>query len=200
MHNKSKILTTLLDQAEALLAFELYNLSKEDYIKFIDIISKPVYNLSLDSGINPKKLAKVIEAVFPDRDPIKDKKIDKYILKLAGLRECKSCCNIYSHLDFYPNKNRSDGYNSYCKECQASQTKRTQPARQAKYKAALLRSVPSWADLKKIALFYSKTPEGYEVDHIVPLQGENVCGLHVENNLQYLSKLDNIIKHNKFAE
>jgi hypothetical protein len=47
-----------------------------------------------------------------------------------------------------------------------------------------LSRLPKWANLAKIKEIYAKCPQGLEVDHIIPLKGKNVCGLHVENNLQ----------------
>lgn len=58
--------------------------------------------------------------------------------------------------------------------------------------------LPKFANLDKITEIYNNCPIGFEVDHIIPLNNPNVTGLHVEFNLQYLSKEDNILKSNKF--
>ena len=65
-----------------------------------------------------------------------------------------------------------------------------------KVRAALLQRTPPWADLEAIKTFYLNCPPGYQVDHIIPLQGKYVSGLHVRENLQYLTKSGNCKKKN----
>ena len=63
------------------------------------------------------------------------------------------------------------------------------------------RATPKWADMLAIQLIEEEAhSKGHHVDHIIPLQGKNVCGLHVENNLQILSPKLNLWKSNKLFE
>ncbi len=45
---------------------------------------------------------------------------------------------------------------------------------------------------------YLSCPDNMHVDHIIPLKGEKVSGLHAPWNLQYLNPRENIIKSNSF--
>lgn len=78
-------------------------------------------------------------------------------------------------------------------------------AKKARRRAAKLQRTVGWVDLDKIKKFYTEakrltreTGIQHHVDHIIPLRGDNVSGLHVENNLQVITAEDNLSKGNKF--
>lgn len=61
-------------------------------------------------------------------------------------------------------------------------------------------SMPRWADQTLIEKMYKHCPSGYEVDHVVPIAGIGVCGLHVHYNLQHLTKKQNTEKGNSYEQ
>lgn len=65
-------------------------------------------------------------------------------------------------------------------------------------------AVPNWANKKKIEAIYEFSvivskdlKEKFHVDHLIPLRGNNVCGLHVEENLRVIPARSNLSKGNK---
>lgn len=69
-------------------------------------------------------------------------------------------------------------------------------AKQARRRAAKLHRTPPWSETAAIKDFYANCPDGHHVDHIIPLQGETVSGLHVLQNLRYLPAKENLVKSN----
>jgi len=77
----------------------------------------------------------------------------------------------------------------------------------AKRRATKRLATPFWSETDLIKEVYIKaraltesTGISYQVDHIVPLCNELVCGLHVIANLQILPWYENASKHNKLIE
>lgn len=80
----------------------------------------------------------------------------------------------------------------------------------AKYiarRSAKDRALPAWANLEKIESLYKEaramteaTGIKYEVDHVIPLISGMVCGLHVETNLQILTRYQNRKKSNSWVD
>ena len=78
-----------------------------------------------------------------------------------------------------------------------------------KRNTAKLHRTPAWLtdfDLLKMQCMYSisamltrENKEPWHVDHIIPLQGKNVSGLHVPSNLQVMRGVDNMKKNNQYG-
>lgn len=75
--------------------------------------------------------------------------------------------------------------------------KNREKIRVSKRRSVKLQAVPKWADLNKIEKIYKSCPNGYHVDHIVPLVSKIVCGLHCEANLMHLKAKENMSKGNR---
>lgn len=78
-------------------------------------------------------------------------------------------------------------------------------ARQRRYAHVLRMGEVAWADKARISLLKRTarlmtriTGIKYEIDHIVPRRGSNVCGLHVENNIRVVRRDTNVSKANRW--
>jgi hypothetical protein len=88
------------------------------------------------------------------------------------------------------------------------ENKEAAAALRAKRRAAKLKRTPKWLtkeDYEKIktmyalAVFLNETTDNvWHVDHIIPLRGKLVSGLHVPDNLQVIPARENLIKKNKY--
>lgn len=158
-------------------------------------------------------LSRNIKKLFPRK--IKATKWNNFLYGLLQYKKCTGCSLILPLDNYSKNNETPDGYAYYCKDCRAITRKHfsdTNPeyaktnylinkseyiARAIKYNTRRDLATPPWANLEIISRIYD-CAEGDHVDHIIPLQGKYVCGLHVENNLQYLSVEENLRKSNKF--
>jgi len=104
-------------------------------------------------------------------------------------RNCQKCDQLFvrdSHFSL-----------DICVGCTQTKNNRNMSA---KRRSARINRTPSWADESSIREFYGNCPDGCHVDHIIPLQGKVVSGLHVLENLQYLNSSLNDRKGNRLLK
>ena len=95
-------------------------------------------------------------------------------------------------------ENNKEAWQKYYKNWQSENLDLCAAIR-AKSRAARNKATPTWFEKEKVSLVYKKAQEyGFEVDHVIPLQGKTVCGLHCWANLQLLDKSINSSKSNRF--
>lgn len=168
--------------------------------KLLEIISQGMYSLNRDYKLSSDITNKLIQYLIPSKS-IKGIKLCTNIAQAVGFKWCTLCLEYKPVEEFNYNASRSLGLNAYCSKCQVITVSKTQAPRQARYKANKLNRTPkwlTWEDHQDISKFYANCPLGYHVDHVIPLQGDKVSGLHCLNNLQYLLASENISKHNSF--
>lgn len=167
------------------------------------------YSASGDGGFKAFR-----KKLIPNK-PIKDRSYIKYLLHEVEHRRCIVCNHIKHENYFYKDKSDIYGLCVRCISCELARDRNKElqkcssklhyinnkdyyKARNALARERLKQATPRWADIEYIRKIYLECPSGYHVDHIIPLKGELVCGLHVENNLQYLTAEDNLKKSNTY--
>ena len=139
------------------------------------------------------------------------------------MKKCKTCGENKDFSEFHKKKDSIDGLRKNCKICRAIKAKEDYSINkeyhrqykkeyrkdnqwklnnlEAKRRSRKLKATPSWLsdqqwrEIRNIYLMASI--KANHVDHIVPLQGKSVCGLHVPWNLQILTPEENCRKGNK---
>jgi hypothetical protein len=191
--NKYNTLLSIFEVEDIPLKLE----NKYSYLQILSFMSKEKYSIGEELGISDFKARELVKLLWPDK-PSTNMKVCTWLLHKYGMKYCASCKLVKEVELFSSNKAKATGLNTHCKSCYTENTREYQREYQKTRKAMKLSRVPSWANIEKIREIYSACPSGHHVDHIVPLQGKFVSGLHVETNLQYLPALENLRKHNKF--
>jgi 5-methylcytosine-specific restriction endonuclease McrA len=169
-----------------------------------------------------------IKSLFPSLSVDKPKSVSytHWLLFNYGYKYCSNCEQVLETMSFSSNKTIWNRLSPICKNCdnergaeykknhkkQAkaaydiwySNNKHIRAAATAKRRAATKQAIPIWLTEEHLAaivnIYKVAREKGLQVDHIVPLQNNNVCGLHVPWNLQLISSEDNLRKSNKYND
>jgi 5-methylcytosine-specific restriction endonuclease McrA len=132
------------------------------------------------------------------------------------MKQCTRCKEHKALFQFNKDKRTKDGLFYFCRLCTNLNSKNhyknkkiQYDVRDAKRRADKIQRTPKWIKdvfVDEIKVIYNRanlikkfTGEAWHVDHIVPLKGKKVSGLHVPWNLQLLPASENLTKSNKFT-
>ncbi len=137
-------------------------------------------------NVSIQTINRILRNLFPEVKLLGKRTWRYYLLDEINFKKCNSCDNILDKNNFYAdNSGRShSGVASICKSCDNIQTnERIELGKDA--------------NISIIAIIYAGCPEGYHVDHIMPVSRG---GKHHENNLCYLPAKLNISKSDRMPE
>lgn len=135
-----------------------------------------------------------------------------------GFKKCMSCNKLKKVSEYYSDtNNKTTGLRANCKVCMSAsnsnhyeQNKEYYAEKHLRYKLSKKNAVPAWySELDRFALEEAyelcrireeETGVKHHVDHIIPLQGIEVCGLHWYKNWQVIPAKENLSKGNKLLE
>ena len=152
-------------------------------------ITKDVRKISIAKwkAANPEKVKEINKRSYQNN-------IDKVIAYRAEKQDYhkqKSAQHYKDNKESYRAKNKVYSKNNRPK----------MNAKQALYRAAKKQATPIWYESEKhlVKMVYQKAKEmGSQVDHVVPLSSDKVCGLHCWSNLQILPLEENSKKCNYY--
>jgi hypothetical protein len=156
---------------------------------------------SLAKGVPELKVCKTCKEEKPLSAFYKDR------LGKDGLRnDCKSCTNKKSKKHYQKNRDSISEQKKTWRKANSELVSANSASRRARKKQAQ----PPWLTeehINQIKVEYKNSKRmkkltgiEHHVDHIVPLKGENVCGLHVPWNLQVIPAKHNLEKKNHFDD
>lgn len=144
---------------------------------------------------------------------------DRQVVGVTKSSNCKACNTIYMRLykqtaaykKYISSYNRAFRNSNWYKAYQKSEIVKDIQKRYRQENPELYRMLHSVCKAKRklripkfgqegVRDFYKNCPTGMVVDHIIPLQGKSVSGLHVVWNLQYLTPEENMSKGNKYGQ
>jgi hypothetical protein len=161
-----------------------------------------------------KKLASIKKYQEKNKDIIKEKKKAYYLKNKEKIKENAAIWQKENHERVIELKTEwrelnKESVNKYLRNWK-QQNKDKVYSWTACRRGSLLNATPKWItknNIKEISEFYlcaemfsMYTGNKYHVDHIIPLRGKMVNGLHIPENLQVIPAKENLRKHNSFTD